>query len=174
MLLRPSRLALVLLLVVLSSAGCRLGAQAPAAVTYPADPDEIAFAFEGPGEAALVVPVLVNGEGPFRMVLDTGATLTCVTEPVAEALALPSARGVAGFGAGVGGSGHLRIVRVDSLRLGRARLDGLQACVLDLSHLAGVGVTVDGLLGLNALRPFTLTLDFGRNVLRLERPGSKD
>jgi|GEM_PF-3917599 len=36
---------------------------------------EVEFALAGPGGAALLVPVFVNGEGPFDFVLDTGATL---------------------------------------------------------------------------------------------------
>src|SRR5690349_2010544 len=33
-------------------------------------------------------PVLINGHGPFRLVLDTGASDSAITAPVAQALGL--------------------------------------------------------------------------------------
>jgi predicted aspartyl protease len=143
---------------------------APATVHAPADSaaGETAFEFTGPNDAALIVPVHVNGEGPFRFVLDTGATITCVEDAVAQRLALPAARGVVGVGAGVEGTARMRLVRVDSLRVGAARAEGLTACALDLAHTAEVGVEVDGLLGLDFLRAYRVTLDFDRQVLLLQ------
>jgi hypothetical protein len=86
---------------------------------------------------------------------------------LAERLELPSSR-LPGIGADAGGTGRVDLVRVDSLRVGEARAYELRACVLDLAHTAAIGVEIDGLLGLNFLRSFIVTLDFGRNVLRLE------
>jgi predicted aspartyl protease len=147
--------------------------QRPAEVEYPADTEagEIPFRFEGQGEAALIVPVYVNGEGPFDFVLDTGATMTCVEQALAQRLDLPEQRGAMGVGAGVGGVGRIELVRVDSIRVGGTRASGLTACVLDLAHIGAMGVELDGLLGLNFLRAYRVTLDFGRNVLTLEEPG---
>lgn len=143
---------------------------APARVEAPADPalGEIAMRMAGPNEAALMVDVFLNGEGPYEFVLDTGATFTCVSRPRAEELDLPARRGATGFGAGIGGTGRVDLVRVDSLRVGEARAFDLTACVLDLDHLDVLGTEIDGLLGLNVLREFTVTLDFERGVIRLE------
>ncbi|MBW3571536.1 MAG: retroviral-like aspartic protease family protein [Gemmatimonadetes bacterium] len=161
----------VLLFVGLATAACgQTGA--PARVQAPADSaaGEVAFELAGPGGAALVVPVYVNGQGPFRFVLDTGATLTCVDQQIAARLELPQARGVTGVGAGVGSSGRMEIVRVDSVRLGAARAEELIACALDLQHIGSVGLEVDGLLGLNFLRAFRVTIDFEREILLLQEP----
>jgi predicted aspartyl protease len=147
----------------------------PARVHAPPDAaaGEVEFRLAGPGGAALVVPVHVNGEGPFDFVLDTGATLTCVSEETAERLALPE-RPAAGIGVGIGGSGRLRLVEVDSLRLGGAAAEGLPACLLDLAHTEVIGVRIDGLLGLNFLSNFLVTLDFEREVVRLEPAGGHE
>ncbi|MFN3596717.1 MAG: retropepsin-like aspartic protease [Rubricoccaceae bacterium] len=168
---RPTLLALLLSATLAQVPACPL-TQGPRSVAYPADPEagEVAFRFEGPGEAALTVPVEINGAGPFAFVLDTGATLTCVDQALADSLALPVQRGAVGAGATVGGSGAVRLVRLDSLRLGGASAEGLPACVLDLAHIGDMGVQVDGLLGLNFLRRFDLALDFRRNVLTLAAP----
>jgi predicted aspartyl protease len=138
----------------------------------PTGRDEIRFELIGPGDAALVVPVTINGNGPFQFVLDTGATLTCVERNVADRLQLPAARGAVGYGAGVGGQGRVDLVRIDSLRIGEAGVHGLVGCVLDLSALRTVGADIDGLLGLNVLKQFHVSLDFQRGVLRLEDPAT--
>jgi predicted aspartyl protease len=142
---------------------------APDRVTIPADSaaGEVAFELAGPGGAALTVPVHVNGSGPYRFVLDTGATLTCVNSRVAAELELPEQRGMTGMGAGVASSGRMRLVRVDSLRVGGAAAAGLTACELDLAHVEALGIEIDGLLGLNFLREYRVTLDFEREVLIL-------
>lgn len=153
-------------------AGCDVGA--PARVDAPADATagEIDFRLAGPGGAALIVPVQINGEGPWDFVLDTGATVTCVDQEVQDALELPHRRGVVGIGAGIEGTGRLRFARVDSLRVGSATAFDLSVCVLDLQHLERVGATVHGLIGLDFLREFHVTLDFERRVLTLVEPGS--
>ena len=164
--MRHSPIAIPLLVVL---AACQPPG-APDTVHAPADSaaGETAFELAGPNGAALMVPVHVNGEGPFRFVLDTGATVTCVEDAVAERLALPTARGASGIGAGVEGTARMRLVRLDSLRVGGARAEGLTACALDLAHTAAIGVEIEGLLGLDFLRSYRVTLDFDRQVLLLQ------
>ena len=160
-------------LVIGGGSACDIGA--PARVVTPADSTagEAPFRLAGPGGAMLLVSVYINGEGPYDLVLDTGATLTCVDQRVASELALPRAAAAVGYGAGVGGSGAVSLVRVDSLRLGEARAERMTACVLDLQHLQALhgigsaGSSVHGLLGLNFLRNFRVSLDFERNVVSL-------
>ena len=127
---------------------------------------EVAFEFPPRGEGAVLVPVTVNGQGPFRFVLDTGATLTCVEPALARQLGIESSR--AASAAGAAGVAPLQLVRLDRVAVGGAAIDSLQGCVLDLAHLRAAGLPADGLLGLNYLRSFNLTLDFERRVLRLE------
>lgn len=139
-------------------------------VTADSAAGEIAFELAGPGGAALVVPVRINGEGPYDFVLDTGATVTCLDDQLASALDLREVRGVIGTAAGVGGAGGVSLVSVDSLSIGGVRAFELEACVIDLEHLSGVGLELDGLIGLNVLSEFRVTLDFQQNILTLEQP----
>ncbi|HSJ06397.1 MAG TPA: retropepsin-like aspartic protease [Longimicrobiales bacterium] len=154
------------------AAACQPGG-APSSVNAPADSaaGEVALETIGPGGAAVVVPVHINGRGPFNLVLDTGATFTCVTVEVADQLDLPEQRGVVGFGAGVHTTGRVRLVRYDSVRVGGATAHDMGGCVLDLTSLESIGTSIDGLLGLNFLREFDVRLDFQRNVLTLAAPG---
>ncbi|CAN5817224.1 hypothetical protein BH23GEM9_BH23GEM9_15440 [soil metagenome] len=146
----------------------------PSRVDAPADADagQVPLQLVGANDAALTVPVHINGAGPFDLVLDTGATFTCVTHELAEQLALRDQPGAIGFGAGVQSAGRVRIVRYDSVRVGAAVAYDMAGCVLDLSTLEMVGTTVDGLLGLNFLREFDVHFDFTRNILTLTEPRS--
>jgi predicted aspartyl protease len=133
-------------------------------------PGEVSIDVAGPGGAVLLVPVYINGKGPYDFVLDTGATMTCLDQSLADSLRLPARFGQVGVGLGVGGAGQVPIVRIDSLRTGDTSASQVSACLLDLSHLKALGPKVEGLLGLNFLKSYRVTLDFERNIARLEKP----
>ena len=141
--------------------------------TPPADSaaGELAFQLAGPNDAAIVLPVYINGRGPIDLILDTGATITCVDTSLVRELSLPEQRLTIGKAIGVGGSGLVGMHRVDSLRVAGATSRRLNVCAMDLSGMRAVAPTVRGLLGLNVLKHFTLTVDFERRVLRLSAPG---
>jgi predicted aspartyl protease len=134
-------------------------------------PGEVAFELSGPGGAALVVPVTVNGQGPYPFVLDTGATVTCVDAALAKELDLPERHGVVGLGGGVRGVGQMQVLSIDSVELGDARVTGLIGCAVDLAPMQTAGLDIQGLLGLNFLKHYRVTLDFRDQLLRLDDPG---
>ena len=145
---------------------------APARVDFPADSaaGESPLRMAGATGAAIIVGVHINGHGPFDFVLDTGATLTCIDRDLATRLQLHDARRFA-RGSSISGTGQVRLVRIDSLRVGRISAHHLVACALQLDQLQRMpGLEAHGLLGLNFLKSFRVTLDFQRSVLRLERP----
>jgi hypothetical protein len=51
-----------------------------------------------PNGAAILVPVKINGQGPYTFVLDTGATFTCIDQKLVDQLKLPETRGQIGVG----------------------------------------------------------------------------
>src|SRR5919106_5102379 len=106
----------------------------PPATVEPA-PGEVEFELAGPGEAALVVPVHVNGRGPYSFILDTGATVTCLDQTLASELDLPPARGTVAFGGGVRGLGMMSLVSIESLSIGDAERKDLLGCTVDLSAI---------------------------------------
>ena len=162
------RISLVARLALVASWAC-VGAGGTADATPPADSaaGELAFRLAGPGGAAIVVPVHINGRGPIDLILDTGATITCVDTSLARELALPEQRLTIGTAVGVGGAGRVRLHRVDSLHVAGAVARRINVCAMDLSAMRVVAPNVRGLLGLNVLKPFTVTIDFQRSVLRL-------
>jgi predicted aspartyl protease len=170
---RTARRRLVLLALMAGGAAACTETGLPAASSAPGDTTGggVAFRLAGPGGAALVVPAYVNGRGPVDLILDTGATLTCLDTSLVRELALPERRAVLGAAVGVRGAGRVRLVRIDSLRVGTASAQRLTGCALDLRALHALAPGLRGLLGLNFLRSFRVTLDFEREVLHLTQPG---
>lgn len=132
---------------------------------------EVRFDLLGPGGSAIIVPAEVNGKR-VELVLDTGATFTCVDEKLASELSLAKDRRTIASGVGAAGAGRIGLVRIDSLRVGAAVAKGLTACTLDLAQLRQIRGGVRGLLGLNFIRNYRLTLDFDRQVAQFT-PSSK-
>lgn len=158
-----------LALAAVLSAACTV--PMPAGTSSPSEvaPGEVAFELAS-GDSAIVVPVRIDGQGPFRLILDTGATLTCLDAAVAKKLGLEERTGVIGRGFGVSSEGQVGMVGIGRLEIGSAAAEDLTACTLDLQSLRGAGLEVDGLLGLNFLREYRVTLDFERRALKLENP----
>jgi hypothetical protein len=161
-----TRMGLLLPTLVLIS--CVAVTQEPEAVTL--ESGEVRFELVGPGDAALVVPVLINGKGPFPLVLDTGTPLTCVDQSLANELDLQEAADTVAIGGAVGGTNSVRLVRLESIEVGTAKSAGLIGCVVDLGPMLKSGVEVKGLLGLNFLKAYHVTIDFDNRTIRLE-PG---
>lgn len=160
--------AAAVLALLIGIQGCRFDASPGTTATVDTTAGDVPFELAGPGGAALVVPVHVNRSGPFEFVLDTGATLTCINENLVDSLGLPEQASQIGFGAGVQSAGRVRLVAVDSFRVGNAGAFDLTACVLDLDTFEQAGLQIDGLVGLNFLREFRIKLDFEREVVRFE------
>src|SRR6202022_5073733 len=60
-------------------------------------------------------PVMINGRGPFRLVLDTGASHSAITALVALALGIPTDRSPPVTLRGVTGSATVPPIRADPL-----------------------------------------------------------
>ena len=68
-------------------------------------------------------PVFINGRGPFRLVLDTGASSSGVTAMVALALGIPTDQSPHVTLRGVTGSADVPTIRVDTLSVGDLAVD---------------------------------------------------
>lgn len=108
----------------------------------------------------MTVPVMVNGQGPFPFMVDTGANISCIARRVAETLALPMEppRDVHT----VVGVRSQPLVQIDELRVGaqKRRDMSVLAIPIDDPKLCGV-------LAVDWLQNQRLTLDFTRNSLEV-------
>lgn len=115
--------------------------------------------------------VKINGEGPYRFNLDTGAGYhACIDAALVEELGLKRVDQVRNSdGSGI----HVRladVVGIDTLEFGGARFKGVKALVDDYSWIDGPGgEPIQGLLGFELFRNLLLTVDYPRNMLELRR-----
>jgi predicted aspartyl protease len=124
-----------------------------------ASSDSSATRKDGSGRAVALVNI--NGQGPFRFIVDTGANRSVVSEALAARLGLaPAGEGVVHS---VDGSQFANLVNIDSLAFGALRLAAGETPVLDGPMLNGE----HGLLGADGMKGRLLHVDFTRNCVQI-------
>ncbi len=109
----------------------------------------------------VVAPVTVNGQGPFRFIVDTGANRSVVSDDLAARL------GLTPYGSGnvhsVHGVSVAPLVNVDRLQYGDVSLNAAALPMLSGRVLAGE----HGLLGVDGMSNRRLRMDFERNCIEI-------
>lgn len=109
-------------------------------------------------------PVFINGEGPFRLVLDSGASHSGVTAQVARSLGLPLDQSPPAMLRGATGSRMVPMVEVDRFEVGDLRFEGNRLAILD-DPMGGA----DGILGTNGFSDRRVFVDFRRDRITIAR-----
>lgn len=113
----------------------------------------------------VVVPVMINGQGPFRFIVDTGANRSTISPKLVNALGLKPADESTIVVNGITGAAKASFVTVDQLQAGALRIDGTAMPVVWAPVMAGA----DGILGAAGLREKSLLIDFQRNRVEIAR-----
>src|SRR6266571_4155151 len=165
------RCAILLFLVLLlaSWSACVIPASKDFGGAAETAPGEVNFELAPPNDAAIIVPVKINGHGPYKFVLDTGATFTCIDQKLVDELKLPEWRGQLGVGVIMPTEGNIKLVDIDSLEVGNVKAKELKACAIEFSRLQTGGLDARGLVGLNFLKSFRVKIDFKKKVLHLDK-----
>ncbi|MGC8784159.1 MAG: aspartyl protease family protein [Armatimonadota bacterium] len=117
----------------------------------------------------IFVEVKLNGRD-YLMMLDTGAGITVIDQPIAEALHLPLGESMNVLGAS--GQGAASVTRLASLQIGSVQLRDVQVAVTDLGLIRLIGGSrFAGIIGFNVLNRFRVTIDYHRRTLTLEESG---
>lgn len=120
----------------------------------------------GTGVACILVPAEVNGRGPYRFLLDTGASCSVVSPRMAAELGLSGSEAKA---VSVLGDLAAQSVCLQSLTsIGHTRHD-VAAAVIDMFDFTSnaAGAPVDGILGYNFLKEFVVEIDYPARQLSL-------
>jgi predicted aspartyl protease len=112
-------------------------------------------------ETRMALDVRVNGAGPFRFVVDSGADRTVIGAGLAARLALPPGGKVMLHS--MGAPRAMETVAIGSLRIGANEMSDLSAPALPEEFLGA-----QGLIGIDALAGQRLTLDFERKTITLQ------
>lgn len=109
----------------------------------------------------MTVEVQVNGRGPFRFVVDSGADSSVIGARIARAMQLPAGTPVTLNG--MTGSSRVDRVLVDELTVGQSVITNLKLPVLLDADLGA-----QGMIGLDALVEQRLMMDFEKRVIKIE------
>jgi len=109
-------------------------------------------------------PVMINGRGPFRLVLDTGASDSAIIATVAAALGLATEADHLVLLQGVAGSAIVPTVHVDSLVVG-----DLDVTSVTLPILADALGGAEGVLGTAGLTDKRIDIDFRHDRISISR-----
>jgi len=120
-----------------------------------------------PTKPLILLEATVNGKGPYRFVLDTGASLTMISPELAKKLDIKHAEAETGVGAGGGVEVHFGTV--ESLAIGETRLKGLKVGIMDLTGIAkAIETDIDGIVGHNFLSKFRVSIDYPKQTVTFE------
>jgi hypothetical protein len=109
-------------------------------------------------------PVLINGKGPFRLVLDTGASHSAVIAHVAESLGIPVQASGKVLVLGVTGSAIVPFIHVERMEVGDLLINATA-----LPIVADVFGGAEGVLGREGLLDKRILADFGWDILVISR-----
>lgn len=109
----------------------------------------------------IFIDVAVNGRGPYRFLVDSGADRSVIGRDLAKALALPSAGQVRLQS--VSGQSIAETVQVASLTIGRSTIADIVA-----PTLAEADLGAQGLIGIDALADQRLKFDFVARTITVQ------
>lgn len=118
----------------------------------------------GPGGAFILLSVYANNAGPYRFLLDTGASASVISPKLANELGL-SGEPIEALG--VMGSPSAQLATLDSLSAGGHTVRNSAVAIADVFEYtsAAAGVPVDGIIGYSFLKQFLVEIDYpGRRV----------
>ena len=130
---------------------------------------KVKFRLAGGAQPLILLPVQVNGDGPFEFILDTGAGTSLLSSDLAKKLNIKIISTKEGQSAG--GKISVSLAKVDSLALGHVKLDDVDVGIVDLSNIAKtIGTKIDGDVGYNFLKHFRITIDYHDCEIRFDEP----
>lgn len=131
--------------------------------------DPRAFDFDlGSPKPLILISATLNGRGPYRFALDTGAGSTIVSHELAQQLGLSQGAHIPIQGAGGPATGFL--TKLSSLEFGNVSLRDVTVVAADVfaSLRNPVGGELDGIIGYNVMRQFCVTIDYPMKRMRFE------
>ncbi len=130
-------------------------------------PKKFVIPFELIKTQHMVVSVKVNGKGPYRLVFDTGAPDSLVSNKIAKEA------GLVGKGGGLSLFGSRGQAKMKELELGDLKADDVSAMILDHPTVQAIGKFVgpiEGIIGFTFYSRYKMSIDYEKKQITLE-PG---
>jgi len=115
----------------------------------------------------MTVPVMINGQGPYNFMVDTGAQASVLSHALADALQLAD-RSTATL-VGMASQRQVETALIGELSFGSGSFRDGTAALVDGSNIGGA----DGILGLDSLQDRRILLDFENRVMEVAHPDER-
>jgi predicted aspartyl protease len=126
-----------------------------------------AVKIEPDGHGRVWAPVMINGKGPFHLIVDSGANRSAVTADVARSLGASLEEVPASTLHGVTGDSQVPMVAIESMSVGKLSLPHSSLPVV--RDAAG---GADGFLGLAGLYNCSVVMDFDHREFLIDNSGT--
>lgn len=139
----------------------------PLAAPAQIDPRDLLFAAPTSLDhiGRIVVAVRIDGQGPFRFIVDTGANYSTISPKLAARLGLAPSTAPAVEVSGITGTAKVPSVPIRKLQAGDLTISDAQFPVVWAPLMAGA----DGILGVAGLRKYKLLVDFDHDRVVISR-----
>ncbi len=115
----------------------------------------------------MTVPVTINGQGPFRFLIDTGAQASVLSHALADQLQLTD-RATATL-VGMASERQVQTAVLDELSFGSGTRRDALAALVEGDNIGGA----DGILGLDSLQDRRVLLDFENRLMEIAHPAER-
>ena len=124
-----------------------------------------------------VVQVMLDGKGPYRFILDTGAPLTIINSKTAKEAGLTKKASGGGL---LGAFGGMNQVEVPTMELGKVKCEKTNAVVMDHPTVQAISDAfkkesgpIEGLIGFPFFARYSMTVDYQKKELTFTPNGYK-
>ncbi len=122
----------------------------------------------------MIIPLTINGKGPFNFVLDTGVGLILISDPkLIDSVSIKNLRSINIVGLGEGETLSAFVTPSINLGFGSTNATNISAAILkkDIFELSSyVGMPVHGLIGYEFFNSFVVRINFITNILTIYSP----
>ncbi|MHA2003099.1 MAG: aspartyl protease family protein [Candidatus Thorarchaeota archaeon] len=117
------------------------------------------------------VPVMINGQGPFTFVLDTGASMTTISKSLVDQLGIQTYEGEKKGAVGVGGNEvSVKTALLETFEIGGLAHQDEEVGVIDFESIFGSqGHCGYGVIGHSILKNYKVRVHYGSLFLRMEK-----
>src|SRR6185369_5524311 len=113
----------------------------------------------------MVVSLKVNGKGPYRLVFDTGAPDSLVSNKIAKDA------GLTGKGGGIPIFGSRGQAKIKDLEIGDLKANDVSAMVLDhptVAAIANFAGPIEGIIGFTFYARYKMSIDYEKKEITFE------
>jgi predicted aspartyl protease len=128
----------------------------------PTLPEVQVLALQSDNYRRMTVAVQLNGQGPFRFMVDTGAEATVLSHVVADQLQL--GRRATATLVGMASTRQVQTALIDEIAFGNHSAYDARAALVDGVNIGGA----DGILGLDSLQDRRVLLDFEKREMHID------